>query len=269
MACLIPEYDELLELLGYNYNSTMLASSLSFKNAISSFIQRFVSPDGTRGSDLKSWVVHRDIFEEMAKSFLDEQHHGRIFWPDDYTDPFFNRLKYTTDYHQIHSIMSQLFYRYNTSIHMDVSHRMPSVSKPGSQVVEPLPSPKPMEECDSYKRIKVRYSVFYEDDRRLNFVEWHPESGVLPQSLQELLSRIPGGTSAIGGKFVLTGPGFQVTRSVFDDEDLARVANEFDEWAIIHVTDFENDVSMEDKTLTVDIHLAEFMPTTAWIFSKK
>ncbi|KAL6876793.1 hypothetical protein J3F83DRAFT_727118 [Trichoderma novae-zelandiae] len=144
----------------------------------------------------------------MAKSFLDKQRHSRLFWPDDYKDPFSNRLKYSTDYKEIHSIMSQLFYRYNTLNNIDVSYLMQSISKPTPQSAEPRPSPQAMEDCGLYKRIKVWYSVFYEDDKGLNFVKWHPEAVFLPQSLQELLSRIPGGTTAIGSRFILTGPGF-------------------------------------------------------------
>lgn len=174
-------------------------------------------------------------------------------------------------YLRIHSIMAQLFYRYNTLQKIGLSRQIQSAHDFASQHAEQLHSSQDAEECTPPEAIKVRYNIYYEDESRLNYYDWHPEPGFLPQSLDELLCRIPGGEGAMGGRFILTGPGFQLNRAVFEDKDLVRVMCEFHHWATQCLTDCEDedDMSMEEKTFTVDIHLQEFRPTSAWIFSCK
>ncbi|KAL7905989.1 hypothetical protein GGI35DRAFT_483259 [Trichoderma velutinum] len=262
----IPDFDKLLTQLGYDYNSSELRRSLAFKNALSSFVQQYSSTNGTKGSELNNWHTQKTEFAQMAVMFLDGHRQGDLFWPDDNKHPFANRLKYTTNYKQIHYVMAQLFYRYNnlhTLQRLEVSR--PIETTP-SQHADQVPSPRAAEQ---EKDIKVRYNIYYEDETRLNYHDWHPEPGFKPQSLDEFLCQVPGGEFAMGGRFVLSGLGFQVNRSVFDDEDLVRVMCEFDHWFVQCSAGFDEDMSIEDKMFTVDIYLEEHKPTASWIFSCK
>lgn len=138
-----------------------------------------------------------------------------------------------------------------------------------SQHADQLPSPPVAGQDTPPKDIKVRYNIYYEDETRLNYSDWHPEPGFKPQSLDEFLCQVPGGECAVGGRFVLSGLGFQVNRSIFDDKDFVRVMCEFDHWFVQCSAGFDEDLSMEDKTFTVDIYLEEHKPTASWIFSCK
>ncbi|KAK1255243.1 hypothetical protein MKX08_009238 [Trichoderma sp. CBMAI-0020] len=203
----------------------------------------------------------------MAEAFLNEHQKGVLFWPDDNEHLFANRLKYTTNYKQILCLMAQLFYRRSTLERSGISHEMDFIPNP-TQYADRPPSSQGAEQHVPSKDIKVRYNVFYEDEAGvMNCSDWSPEPGFLLESLDELLCQLPGGQSGMGIKFILGGLGFRVTRSVFDDIDLERVMHEFDRWVSKCTADFDDDMSVEDTMITVDIFLNENKPTPFWIFS--
>ncbi|PNP48416.1 hypothetical protein TGAMA5MH_00454 [Trichoderma gamsii] len=137
-----------------------------------------------------------------------------------------------------------------------------------SQYADRPPCSQGAEQHMPSKEIKVRYNVLYEDESGvMNCSDWCPGRGFRLESLDELLIKLPGGQTGMGIKFVLSGFRFRVTRLVFDDTDLERVIDEFNLWVAKYSADLDDDMTVEERMITVDIFLDEKKPTPFWIFS--
>ncbi|KAF5009839.1 hypothetical protein FDECE_3961 [Fusarium decemcellulare] len=78
----------------------------TFESALKNHTQSFFTRKGISGANLTHWMQpeHQNVFREMAKTFLEEEGRGTLFWPDE---------PHPANKKGLRSLLTQLFFRLN------------------------------------------------------------------------------------------------------------------------------------------------------------
>jgi hypothetical protein len=97
----VPNIGVLRQQLGYSCNNREI-SGFRWKevhDSASKFRKGFTTEKGLKGTALVDWrsQKHQDALAEMTHTFLEVDGNGSLYWPNDDTYKFANRLTYSTD----------------------------------------------------------------------------------------------------------------------------------------------------------------------------
>jgi hypothetical protein len=80
-----------------DYSDPTLNRFATFNDGVRVFRKRFRTTEGVPGVSQYDWKEHQAGLTSMTVAFLDGDGFGPIYWPDDESSRYFNKLQYSKD----------------------------------------------------------------------------------------------------------------------------------------------------------------------------